>query len=72
MLNFHKGSEGYGAITGNWPAQRRAVVYKSGPEWRLSLRKHVPGKGFVEFNNTDHPTLKAAKAAAERAFGIEQ
>lgn len=67
MLNFHKGDEGYGAITGHWPAQQRFVIYRSGPEWRLSRRKHVPGKGFVEVVNTDHRTLAAAKDAANAA-----
>lgn len=66
MLNFHKGDEGYGAIAGHWPNQRRFVIYRSGPDWRLSLRRHVPGKGFVEVTNTDHRTLTAAKEAAER------
>jgi hypothetical protein len=63
-LNFHRNADGYSAIAGHWPSQRRFVIYRSGPEWRLSQQRHVPGKGFVEVVNTDHRTLTDAKDRA--------
>lgn len=67
-LDFRKGMEGYGAITGAWPSQRRAVIYKSGNDWRLSFRQHILNVGFVEYENTTHKTVREAKETAEQRF----
>lgn len=55
----------YGAISGQWPAQRRFIIEKRDGLWCIEVFKHVPGHGFVSYLGDHAWTLKRAKAKCD-------